>query len=63
MNNKGGENGGVSIGFCGLLTLIFIVLKLLGIISWPWVWVLCPVWAPVVLAVVIAVIAWLIFHK
>lgn len=32
------------IGFCGLLTIVFIVLKLTGIISWSWVWVLSPVW-------------------
>ena len=30
------------IGFCGLLTIVFIVLKLLGIISWSWFWVLSP---------------------
>lgn len=33
------------IGFCGLLTLVFIVLKLTGVISWSWIWVLAPVWA------------------
>ena len=26
------------------LTLIFILQKLLGISTWPWVWVICPVW-------------------
>ncbi len=26
------------------LTLIFVVLKLTGSISWPWDWVLSPVW-------------------
>lgn len=36
---------GVRIGFCGLLTLVFIVLKLTGVISWSWIWVLAPVWA------------------
>ena len=32
------------IGFCGLLTIAFIVLKLCGIIDWSWVWVLAPLW-------------------
>ena len=32
------------IGFGGVLTLIFITLKLLGHIDWSWVWVLCPLW-------------------
>ena len=32
------------IGFCGLLTIVFIVLKLLGKITWSWLWVLSPLW-------------------
>lgn len=32
------------IGFAGLLTIVFIVLKLIGRISWSWVWVLSPMW-------------------
>jgi len=34
------------IGFAGILTLIFIVLKLVGVINWSWWWVLFLVWAP-----------------
>ena len=34
------------IGFGGLLTVAFIVLKLTGHISWSWVWVLAPLWIP-----------------
>ena len=26
------------------LVLIFIVLKITGLISWPWLWVLSPIW-------------------
>ena len=33
-----------SIGFSGLLTVLFIGLKLTGFISWPWIWVLSPIW-------------------
>ena len=32
------------IGFCGLLTVAFIVLKLTHVIAWSWWWVLCPLW-------------------
>lgn len=32
------------ISFCGLLTIVFIVLKLIGVINWSWLWVLCPLW-------------------
>ena len=31
-------------GFCGLLTVAFIVLKLCKVINWSWVWVLSPLW-------------------
>ena len=31
------------ITFCGVLTIIFIVLKIIGIINWSWWVVLCPV--------------------
>ena len=32
------------IGFVGLLTIAFIVLKLTGHIDWAWMWVLSPLW-------------------
>jgi len=35
-----------SIGFLGLLTIAFIVLKLMGYIAWSWLWVLSPLWIP-----------------
>lgn len=35
-------NGG--IGFTGLLTIVFITLKLFGVIAWNWWWVLSPLW-------------------
>lgn len=38
-------NGGVS--FFGLLTILFIGLKLGGVISWYWLWVLSPMWMPI----------------
>lgn len=59
MNNSKSTNNG--IGFCGLLTLIFLTLKLIGIISWSWVWVLSPIWIPTTLVVLLIVV--LIFRK
>jgi len=43
------------IGFAGLLTIVFIVLKLLGKIDWAWIWVLSPLWisAALFLAIII----------
>jgi hypothetical protein len=44
-----------SIGFAGLLTIVFITLKLTGYINWPWIWVLSPLWIP--LSIFLAVLA------
>lgn len=39
------------IGFVGLLTIVFIVLKLLDKIDWSWWWVLSPMWIGFVLLI------------
>ena len=55
-NNNNGGNGGIS--FCGLLTIVFIVLKLCKVISWSWLWVLSPIWIPLaLLAIAFVVVA------
>lgn len=43
-------------GFFGLLTLAFIILKLCNVIRWSWVWVLSPLWVPVVLFILIVIL-------
>jgi hypothetical protein len=45
------ESVRVSTGsaFPSLLAVLFIGLKLTGYISWPWLWVLAPIWAPIAL--------------
>tara|TARA_Y100000310_G_C20693897_1_gene824139 strand:- start:1354 stop:1560 length:207 start_codon:yes stop_codon:yes gene_type:complete len=44
------------IGFCGLLTIVFIVLKLTDYIDWSWWWVLAPLWIPITLVLTILLI-------
>lgn len=44
------------IGLSTLLTIIFIILKLCGVIPWAWVWVFCPIWGAGALALAIAII-------
>ena len=46
----------VGIGFAEALTLLFIGLKLGKVISWPWLWVLSPLWISFALLLVIAII-------
>ena len=64
------ESKSINLNFAGLptlLTIAFIVLKLLGKITWSWVWVLAPLWISagfgllilfIVLAIAVAVAAW-----
>lgn len=54
MNKENSSKGGV--GFAGLLGIVFIVLKLVGVISWKWVWVLAPIWIPIVLAIILLIV-------
>lgn len=46
MKNNSSSSG---IGFTGLLTIVFIVLKLTGNIDWSWWWVLAPLWITLLL--------------
>ena len=55
MESNKTSNGG--IGFIGLLTIAFIVLKLTGVINWSWLWVLSPIWIMVALSILIILIA------
>lgn len=59
MNNSSKNNtsyrGG--IGFTGLLTIAFIVLKLLDVISWSWFWVLSPIWISCGIVTIILLVA------
>lgn len=50
------NSSGAGIGFLGLLTIAFIVLKLTKCIAWSWWWVLAPLWMPVALVLLIVVI-------
>lgn len=50
-----GEGGG--IGFTGLLTVLFVALKLTGYIAWSWWWVLSPLWISVAILLIVFIIA------
>lgn len=54
--NKTNKNTGGGIGFCGMLTIAFIVLKLTGYITWSWWWVLAPTWIPLVIVVILTAV-------
>ncbi len=53
--NSGQTQGGV--GFVGLLTIAFVVLKLCHVIDWRWWWVLSPLWITALVVIIILGIA------
>lgn len=57
--NKTTVNGG--IGVTGLLGVVFVVLKLLGVINWSWWLVTLPFWGGAILYILVVtlVIIWL----
>jgi len=58
MSTSSSSSGG--IGFSGLLTIVFIVLKLTHYIDWPWIWVLSPIWISIVAVLGFILVAFLI---
>ena len=59
-----GNNSNGGVGFFGVLTIAFVVLKLTEVIAWSWWWVLAPIWIPITIALGLAVtIAWKLTGK
>ena len=60
MSKNSGSSSGLGLG--SVLTIIFVVLKLVGVIDWKWVWVLCPLWisALITLLIIVAYIAYIV---
>lgn len=55
MERKNNSSGG--IGFSGMLTILFIGLKLTGYLDWTWVWVLSPLWISLIIGLILIVIS------
>jgi hypothetical protein len=56
------------IGFVGMLTVLFVGLKLTGYIDWSWWWVLSPIWISLlvfitILGIVGGIALWLATRK
>lgn len=58
---RGSANSSGGVGFLGLLTIVFIVLKLTEVIAWSWLWVLAPLWFPTAIGLVVLLFAGLMF--
>lgn len=44
----------------GALLLLFVTLKLCGVVAWPWVWVLMPGWLPLTMVLALVLLAWMV---
>ena len=53
----------VNMGVTGLLTLVFITLKLSKVIDWSWVWVLSPLWITAGILLAIALLVLVVFFR
>ncbi len=57
MSGSSSSSSSGGIGFCGLLTVLFVGLKLTGHIDWSWWWVLSPTWITLAIIIVLFAIA------
>lgn len=57
MTNSNSSVSGSGLSLASVLGIVFIVLKLVGVINWSWLWVLAPFWIPLVLFASIFLIA------
>lgn len=46
-----------------LLTVTFVVLKLVGVISWSWIWVFSPIWIDVAFSILLIIVLSVCWHK
>lgn len=58
MSNSSSSNSG--IGFVGLLTILFIGLKLTNYVTWSWWWVLSPIWISASFTISLLIIVFLV---
>lgn len=56
MSNESNNAAGGGIGVVGLLGVVFVTLKLCGVINWSWWWVTLPFWGGAALTAIIAII-------
>lgn len=56
MSATGNNSSSSGVGFFGVLTIVFVVLKLVGVIDWSWIWVLSPLWGSVLVSLIVLIV-------
>lgn len=62
-NSNSNGSGSKGVGFIGALQIVFIVLKLIGKISWSWLWVLSPTWISFALIIIFAIMFYAVIKR
>lgn len=60
MRHLMGRHDKTGLGVFNVLLIVFVVLKLVGVIEWNWWWVLSPIWIVVLLVLVACFFIWII---
>ena len=56
-SNKSYRGGNIGLGLGEVLFIVFLILKLTGVIDWSWWWVTAPLWISFGLTIIIIIIA------
>ena len=56
-------NLSVTLPFNSILFIVFLILKLCGVINWNWIWVFSPIWIPVIALLVGFIIYFIIEER
>lgn len=51
------------LGLLGTIAVVFIILKLVGVLTWGWIWVLSPIWFGIIISLIIIIIVLILGGK
>lgn len=60
------DSDGASAGIVTTVQIVFLILKLAGLVAWSWFWVLSPLWISAALligACIVALIIWVVLGE
>lgn len=52
----------IELSFMSIIFIVFLILKLCGVIGWSWWWITCPLWIPAILFTLILIIRLLVIN-
>ena len=57
------RNLSITLPMNSILFIVFLILKLCGVINWSWIWVFSPIWIPIIAFLVGFVIYFIITER